>query len=311
MAHPSTRKSHSGIRSQRSILRPGHDPAVRQQSLSLVRATMQKAGFDLEQFNELKRRNDAAMREALVKSKAAADGRAPAMSETVAKSTENWLKANGIGDALAPGTQVYPLSTADSISVDPAFELVFQNIAPWANSAQVILDKRADDHDLFDIRVTFTFSWVNQTGQTNLFTVYALVGVAATCIVRADGYWWPLSPDPPFSRLEGLASLWISQTVNGQVTVPPGESGQAQNTMDVAAHGAFTEGTIAEQDLFRTYILEYDGLLVPANATVEFNLNCEVDWEAREGGVQFFAAGNGRQVTAPGVIIATQPWIIQ
>jgi hypothetical protein len=80
MAHPTTHTPHSGsgLRRARSILRPGHDPAVRQESLRLVRAAMQRAGFEFERFDERKRRDDAAVREALAKSRAAANERAPA-----------------------------------------------------------------------------------------------------------------------------------------------------------------------------------------------------------------------------------------
>jgi hypothetical protein len=70
-------------------------------------------------------------------------------------------------------------------------------------------------------------------------------------------------------------------------------------------------GTIAGQDLFRTNILSYSGLYVPANMRVEFDVSCDVNFSNEGGGGgQFVAAGNGRQVTAPGVFVATQPWII-
>jgi hypothetical protein len=105
--------------------------------------------------------------------------------------------------------------------------------------------------------------------------------------------------------------LDITIIENGQVVVPPHESSQAEIFADVTTTGAFTQGSIASQDVFRTYILAYEGLLVFANAQVELNLSCEVLVDARDGGAQFIAAGNGRQVTAPGVIISTQPWIIQ
>jgi hypothetical protein len=70
-------------------------------------------------------------------------------------------------------------------------------------------------------------------------------------------------------------------------------------------------GTIAGQDLFRTYILSYSDLYVPANARVEFDVSCDVYFFVDGGGsCQFLAAGNGRQVAAPGVFVTMQPWII-
>jgi len=140
MAHPThTLHSRTGLRKARSILRPGHDPSVRQEILKRAREAMQKAGFELERFDELKRRSNTALREALAKSRAAADERVPAMRDAVARSTEYWLKANKVGDTLSPGPDVFALSTADQISVDPNFSFLSENKAPWANSAQVIL----------------------------------------------------------------------------------------------------------------------------------------------------------------------------
>src|SRR5262249_60458816 len=70
-------------------------------------------------------------------------------------------------------------------------------------------------------------------------------------------------------------------------------------------------GTIAGQDLFRTYILSYSDLYVPANARVEFDVSCDVYFSIDGGGsCEFLAAGNGRQVAAPGVFVTMQPWII-
>jgi hypothetical protein len=108
------------------------------------------------------------------------------------------------------------------------------------------------------------------------------------------------------------ADLGITEIVDGQVIIPPLQPGQFQLIADVDVSGDFGGvGTIAGQDVFRTYILEYDGLYVPANGKVEFAVSCEVEWDQLYGGgCDFLAAGNGRQVTAPGVFVATQPWVI-
>src|SRR5829696_9900674 len=86
---------------------------------------------------------DADLREAVAKSRAAADRRAPAMQDTVARSAKNWLTANRVLDALPPADGVYYLDTADRIAVSPGFEFLSQNIAPWDNWAEIILDRRA------------------------------------------------------------------------------------------------------------------------------------------------------------------------
>lgn len=276
-----------------------------------MRAALQKAGFDFHRFDDLKRRNGAAMREALAKARAAGDERAPAIRDTLASSTENWLRANNVvGDALPPSTGVYALSTADRISAD-GFEFLSQNTAPWANSAQVILERTTgDDVDTFDGFVTFTFSWENQTGVGNLFNVTALLGVTASGIVTADSYWWPLEPTKPASLLEVYGRLWITEIVDGHVIVPPTQSSQSQEIMSVQVDGAWGVGTIAGQDRSNAYVLQYLNLFVPANGRIEIQVHCEVYWLALDGGGYFIASGNGRQVTGPGVIISTAPWNI-
>jgi hypothetical protein len=314
MARPDTHTPYSrtGLRQSRTILRPGHDAAVRQETLKFAREAMEKAGFDFGRFDQLQRQNQADMREALAKLRAASDERAPAMWDTVARSTELWLKSKKVGDTLSFSPDVFALSTADTISVAPGFEFLSENIGPWANSAQVALHRtRDDDDDGFDGLVTFRFSFENQTGAGNLFRVSALLGVTASCVVTADGYvFWPWVPE---SRMQVWADLGITEIVDGgQVIIPPLQAGQFQLIADVDVTGDFGGvGTIAGQDLFRTFILEYDGLYVPANGKVEFDVSCEVFWaRLYGGGCDFVATGSGRQVTAPGVFVSTQPWII-
>jgi hypothetical protein len=254
---------------------------------------------------------DADLREALAKSRAAADRRAPAMQDTVARSAKNWLKANRVLEALPPADGVYYLSTADRISVTPGFEFLSQNIAPWDNWAEVTLDRRAPSSgEQFDGQVTFSFSWQNPTGQANMFNVTALLGVTANCIVTAGGYWFP-TWTPPVSRLDAYAELRITEVEGGHVFEPPYQPTQTQDILHTLyVNGSWGVGTIAGQDVFRTYVLQHLGLLVPANGSVEFELTCDVQWFAYDGGGYFIAAGGGRKVTGWGVIIKTVPWII-
>jgi len=74
--------------------------------------------------------------------------------------------------------------------------------------------------------------------------------------------------------------------------------------------GSWGEGTIAGQDVFRTYILPYESLIVPANGRVEFDLTCYVTWYAYAGAGFFIAASGERQVAGWVVIITTKPWIV-
>jgi hypothetical protein len=294
---------------ERSVFGPGSDPAVQQESLRLMRAALQKAGLESDKFEELKRQNDAAREEALAKYRAAADERAPAMWNAVSRSAENWLSANGVQHALADG--VFYLDTADRIDVTPGFQFLTQNIAPWRNSAEVILDKRTSNVAAFDGEVTFSFSWQNWTGAANRFDVTGLLGVTAICIVTADGYWF--SWTPPFSRFNAWAFLRITVVEdNGHVFEPPYQPIQTQIVVPnlVVSGGWGGVGTIASQDVFRTYVLQHLGLLVPANGRLELDLTCVVDWLAVEGGVDFLAAGNGRQLTGWGMIIRKAPWVI-
>ena len=151
------------------------------------------------------------------------------MRDAVARSTEYWMTVN---NALSPGPDVFALSTADHISVDPGFEFISENIAPWANSAQVKLDKKSDDDEFFDGRVTFTFSFENQTGVGNLFRVDALLGVTASCDVTADGwlnssnYIWGLGP-PSGSGLFVDGHLGIIEIVDSQIIIPPDQPDQS------------------------------------------------------------------------------------
>ena len=255
---------------------------------------------------------DADLREALAKYRAAADGRAPAMRDAVSKSAENWLRANRVVRDALPPDDVYYLNTADRIYVTPGFEFFSQNIAPWDNWAEVILDRRAPSSGAYwDGQVTFSFSWENTTGQGIMCDVAALLGVTANCIVTADSYWFP-TWTPPASWLFANADLQITVVEeDGHVYEPAYQSDQTQEILhNLRVFGSWGVGTIAGQDVFRTYILPYESLIVPANGRVEFDLSCYVTWYAYGGGGFFIAAGLGRRVTGWGVIITTKPWII-
>jgi hypothetical protein len=254
---------------------------------------------------------DADVREALARARIAADRRAPAMQDAVARSSQNWLKANGVLGALPATTGIYYLDTADRISVSPGFEFHAQNIAPWDNWAEVSLDRHAPSSGAqFDGQVSFNFSWVNPTGQMNMFDVTALYGVTANCIVTASSYWFP-TWTPPASKLDAYVNLRITVDEDGHVFEPASQPDTFQDILHtLSVFGAWSVGTIAGQDVFRTYVLQYPGLLVPANGKVEFELSCGVDWFAYDGGVSFIAAGGGRRLTGWGLIIKTVPWII-
>jgi hypothetical protein len=294
----------AGLRRTRSVVRPG-DPAIREESLRLVRAALEKAGLETDRLEELKRRSGADVREALATFRAAADERVPAMRDAVSRSSEVWLRTNRVSDALPPDG-IYYLSTADQISVAPGFQFLSQNIGPWDNWVQVLLQRKAPSSgDYFDGQMTFSFSWENPTGQDQMVNVTALLGVTASCVVTADSYWFPTFTGPG-SRLDAFAELGITVVEDGQVVEPPYQSDQrAEILHNLGVLGSWGEGTIAGQDVFRTYVLQYLGLSVPANGSVELDLSCEVSWFAYDGEGDFIAAGRGRQVTGWGVIITT------
>ncbi|HEX9169391.1 MAG TPA: hypothetical protein VF886_10785 [Roseiarcus sp.] len=94
----------------------------------------------------------------------------------------------------------------------------------------------------------------------------------------------------------------------GNITSPPYQSTQSQQAAHLSVEGGFfEEGTIAGQDIFRGYVLQYTDLIVPAGATLDLSLTCEISWVGYYGGCQFIAAGKGRELSAFGVFINTEP----
>ena len=301
------RSSHPGLRAPRHVLSPGHDATAKRSTLAAVRAALEGAGLDVGHLDEQLRQSRARLEAALDRFRAESDERASAMQHTVARSAENWLDALRVRTALAPAGGVYALSTADLISADPGFDLRAENIGPWANTAEVVFSEQSgDDVAGFDGRVSFAFSSPNPTGQDVACTVTGLFGVAATAVVTADSYWWPLDPTKPASRIDVFADLGLKVVeANGQVTVPPFQDSQFQYVGDLVVHGAWTEGTIAGLDIFRGYVLQYENLFLPATGKLEADLSCEISWLANDGGGYFVAAGNGRKLSGFGVVIAT------
>ncbi len=298
------------LQKARSVFRPDRDPAIRQEFVKSLRAALQKGGVEFDKLDDLKRRNDAETQAMLTKFRADADERAPAMRDAVTRSAEHWLRAHGV-NALPPRPppkpNLFSLSTADRVSVTPGIDFLFENIAPWANWAEINLDRTTGDVDSFDGNVTFSFSWENQTGQDGLCTLTGLLGVTAHCDAKADAYYWPLTPTPPKSQLDAVAELRITEIVNGQVIEPPFQAGQRQDIIHLSVDGSLGRSETTTQDVFRGYVLQYLDLYVPSNGRLDIDLICGVGWLANDGGCQFHATGNGRQVAGYGVFISQEP----
>jgi hypothetical protein len=308
MANSTTNRSRHPHRlpsARRQILHPSRDSATRQAALAAMRGALEKAGFDLPQSEEMRSKSRAELQTALARYRAEADGRAPAMQTVVARSAEHWLGGNRIVSALAPADSFFSVSAADAITVTPGIDLTAQTIAPFANTAQITVDQSGGGS--LDGFLEFLFSWQNPTAQDLMCTLTGMLGVTATAIVTADSYWWPLSVNP-ISVLEVFAEFDVTLVdAFGNITSPPNQSTQVQPVVSLAVEGALFEGTIAGQDIFRGYVLQHSGLIVPAGAKLELSLTCEISWFADDGGCQFVAAGDGREVSAFGVFINAEP----
>jgi hypothetical protein len=302
------RSSRPGFRGRPQSSRPYQDAAARQAVLAALRSALEGAGLDLERLGEQRRRGRAELESALAGFRTASDARAPALGHAVGRTAQNWLDAHRVRGALAPATGHYSVSTAELISVTLGIDLQAEHVGPWANTAEVAFSRQTDDVDGFDGEVTFSFSWPNPTGEDVVCTVTGLLGVVAAADVTADGYWWPLDPTPPASEIDVLAELRLRVLeADGQVTVPPYQDIQSQEIVYLVAHGDWTEGTITGQDIVRGYVLQYTDLFLPAGARLQADLTCEIAWLALDGGGQFIAAGNGRQLSGFGLFIETQP----
>jgi hypothetical protein len=80
----------------------------------------------------------------------------------------------------------------------------------------------------------------------------------------------------------------------GNITSPPYQSTQSQQAAHLSVEGGFfEEGTIAGQDIFRGYVLQYTDLIVPAGATLDLSLTCEISWVEYYGGCQLLQLAKG------------------
>jgi hypothetical protein len=302
------RSSQAGLAAPRHVIRPDHDATAKRSALEAMRAALERAGLDLEHLDEQRRQSRARLEGALDRFRAGCDARAPAMQDAVARSAEYWLEAHRVRDALAPAAGYYAVSTADLVSADDGLDLRTEHVGPWANTAEIVFSEQTTDLDHFEGQVSFAFSWPNPTGRDLLCTVTGLFGVAATAVVTADSYWWPLDPTPPASRIDVGVALGLRVVeANGQVTVPPVQDIQFQYVVDLVVNADWGEGTIVGQDISRGYVLQYENLFLPAPGKLEADLSCEISWLAGDGGGQFIAAGNGRKLSGFGLVIATQP----
>jgi hypothetical protein len=312
MANSTTHRPHHSHRrhsTRPQILRPTRDHAEREAAIAAARSALEKAGLGLAELDARRSRSRANLRTALAAYRAEADQRAPAMQKEVARSAEHWLRGKRLVPADAPSSGFYALSTADAITATTNINFISQTIAPFANTAEITVEQQAgDDVGSVDELLEFLFSWQNPTGQDLTCTLTAVLGVTATAIVTADSYWWPLDPTTPVSELDVFASLGVTLVdAFGEITSLPFQSTQIQEVADLLVSGGWTEGTIAGQDIFRGYVLQYVDALVPAGARLDLSVNCEVYWLALDGGCQFVAAGNKRKLESFGIFLDAEP----
>ena len=138
-----SRHPHRSVSARRQIVRPPRNGSASQAALAAMRGALEKAGLDLTQFEEMRAQSRAELRKALAGYRAAANERAPAMHDVVARSGEHWLKSNRVVSALAPADNFYSVGAATRLPPRPTSICPRERSRPWLTRFRSRSTKRA------------------------------------------------------------------------------------------------------------------------------------------------------------------------
>jgi hypothetical protein len=266
-------------------------------------STLVAAGLDLEKFESLRAQGRTELREWADQRKAEIDAQAKELQPTIARVAESWRATVQQLQNFAPPPSspfsYHLLDTASQISSTSGVTLSGTNVAPTNNWAEFQLFTSDSDNQ----KVTFTFSWQNQSEK------YAVINVDGYLVLNGVVQ---ASADTGFAALfpGGTSQVWVSADLymSGLPWQPPGTPPQLLATgspeLYLSAHAGWDDpGEILSQPLFRGYDLQYQTVTVPPGGTVTVGVACGLHYLNDDGSANFVFATMGRQVLCPGVLI--------
>ena len=174
------------------------------------------------------------------------------------------------------------------------------------NNSSAKFRGRSEDDDDFTGGVAFSFAWTNPKPTTEVINISAFIIFNGHCSLGTGGGIFPADREATVN-VDGF--LEILQMNNNPPTSPPGQPDQFVRALSMHENtdGWGEVGAVDARDIFRGFALNHNNLIVPAGATLVFNVVASVTLDTGEDdsiAEADFRSG-GFFVGSPAVLLAT------
>jgi hypothetical protein len=270
----------------------------------MLKATLASAGFDVKEYEKVKKQAEADVRAWAAKRKAQNEAEYGAMQKTIAQQIANF-RDNVVGLTkydVPPASpfKYFLLDTATQISATSRISLAAQNIGATQNWAEFQFDTGNSDTQ----EVSFEFSWQNATANYQVVNVDGYLVLNGECQALADSGAALILPGGS-SDVNVYAKLYLLETwqPNGDTTPIQADSAQALHLYADGGGWFDSVGAILDQKLFRGFDLQYQLLVIPPGGVLNVQVACSCSCTIDSGSANYIFNTLGRQVLSPGVLI--------
>lgn len=175
-----------------------------------------------------------------------------------------------------------------------------------ANNSVARFRGRSEDDDDFDGSVAFSFAWTNPKPTTEVINISGFIIFNGHCSLGTGGGIFPADREATVT-VDGR--LEILEMINNPPTSPPAQPDQSVRALSMHENtdGWGEVGAVDARDIFRGFGLNHNNLIVPAGATLVFNVVASVTLDTGEDdsvAEADFTSG-GFFVGSPAVLLAT------
>jgi hypothetical protein len=229
----------------------------RRAASQLFQACAAKSGFEVDQFEQIRARNVAALQHAEARGKAAALHQSSAALKTLLGAVAR--RRELLGQLGTPAAAPLTLDSPFLIWPTQGIELFDTQIVPWNSSAKFTLDSgRTFGHE----EVGFYFLWENPSDRFAVVRVHGFVVFNGTMTAGQDG---GIFPGDRSASISAVGNLHLFEWWNQPPTEPLSQADQDQTALTVATsgYGWSDPGSIELEHVFRGLDCSYDLFLIP------------------------------------------------
>ena len=272
----------------------------------LASSFINKAGFEVDKFDELLAQNRSALRLIAERRKAEAIKRSSSAKEILRHGVEGRRKVmEHLADVTPPETptvaapKLYEhLDRPFTILPTPGVYMHSEHIEPANSWANITVDSESDAED----ELSFYFLWQNPRSTHMVIDVDAYLVLNGFCQAGSEGGYFP---GTRASQLNVWAKLDLLEWWNQPPTSPLRQVDQAQQALflSTSTGGYFDDDATDSEAVFRGYDLRYNLFVVPPGAVVVFEVALYVRYANKEGSIHVDFQSGDFEVLCPGVLI--------